>query len=170
MVDWCLAQIHGQDSFRLKSRTVELAITATGGMLGPVTFFPEEPDPIRPYAIAPWAEEPLPPDTPAMLWALRGDWFCSAFGENAEMHDGRQLPPHGETANCRWQPLARGQTNAGCWMRLGVEMPLQGGYCEATTALLNEHSLIYQRHDVNGLTGFINPGHHATLQFPEAEG
>ncbi len=163
-------KLHGQESFLLKMRGVEVAVTRTGGMLGPVTFFPEYDNPIRPYAVAPWAEEPLEPDTPPMLRALRGDWFCSAFGENSEPHAGRRLPPHGETANNDWVETGSGETRFGCWLRLGVEMPLQGGVCQAATALLANHSVIYQRHDLQGLTGPANPGHHATLRFPDAEG
>src|SRR5918994_1432699 len=95
MTHWPMARIHGQESFLLRTRSVELAMTATGGMLGPVTFFSDDAVPIRPYAIAPWAEESAPPGTPPVLVSLRGDWFCSAFGENAEPHAGRQLPLHG---------------------------------------------------------------------------
>ena len=43
-------KIQGQDSFLLSSRDVELALTRTGGMLGPVTFFPRDDQPIQPYA------------------------------------------------------------------------------------------------------------------------
>lgn len=164
------AQLHGQRSFVLRNRWVELALTEVGGHLGPVTFFPEDAIPIRPYAIAPWSEEALSPDTPPVLAVLRGDWFCSAFGMNLESHAGRQLPLHGETANGRWHMIAGGETSAGCWLRLGIELPRQGGRCEATTAIVNDHSVIYQRHDLSGLTGPINPGHHATLAFPDVEG
>lgn len=157
-------------SFPLHTRAIELSLTAVGGMLGPVTFFPKSAAPIRPYAIAPWAEELLPSGTPPMLAALRGDWLCSAFGENIEPHAGRKLPPHGETANRDWECLGRSEAAVGCALRLGVELPLQGGYCEATTALLNDHTVIYQRHDLCDLTGPINPGHHATLAFPDIEG
>lgn len=159
-------KVQGQDSFVLGTRDVELALTRTGGMLGPVTFFPSDLEPIRPYAVAPWAEETLTVDVPPMLRALRGDWFCSAFGENGEPYRGERLPPHGETANRDWHETGRGETSEGCWLRLGVDMPLQGGACHATTALLNHHSVVYQRHDLSGLTGPINPGHHATLAVP----
>jgi len=54
MKTWPTARIHGQESFLLKNSSVELALTAQGGCLAPVTFFPEDPVPIRPYAIAPW--------------------------------------------------------------------------------------------------------------------
>jgi hypothetical protein len=162
--------IHGQESFLLKTRSVELALTADGGCLGPVTFFPEDPNPIKPYAIAPWAEEVLTPDTPPVIAHLRGDWFCSAFGANSEPYAARQLPLHGETANRTWRAMDFSETVTGSWLRLGVDLPLQGGRCEATTALLAEHSVIYQRHDFSGLTGPLNPGHHATLAFPNVSG
>jgi len=127
LANWAKARLHGQDSFLLKTRSIELALTATGGMLGPVTFFPHDPDPIRPYAIAPWAEEPLPPGTPPVIAALRGDWFCSAFGANAEPYAGRQLPLHGETSNGLWSALDGGESKEGCWLRLSTDLPLQGG-------------------------------------------
>ena len=162
--------IFGRESFLLEASSVKLAVTRVGGMLGPVTFFPHDAEPICPYAIAPWAEEFLPPETPPMIATLRGDWFCSAFGENAEPHAGRHLPPHGETANLQWSEIGRGRSESGCHMRLAVDLPEQGAYCEATTSLLNGHSVVYQRHVITGLTGPINPGHHATLAFPDKEG
>jgi hypothetical protein len=167
---WPTVRVFGQESFLLRTRSVELALALTGGMLGPVTFFPPERTPIRPYAIAPWAQEPLPAGTPPMLAALRGDWFCSAFGANAEVHAGQRLPPHGETANRQWHGIARDETPSGCWSRLAVELPQQGGRCEAITALLNDSCVVYQRHDLTGLSGPINPGHHATLSFPDVFG
>jgi hypothetical protein len=170
MADWPILHLHGQDSFHCRARSVDVALSVTGAMLGPVTFFPEEQSPIRPYAIAPWATEPMPADLPPMLRALRGDWFCSAFGGNAEPHRGRRLPPHGETANLRWSGVDRGESAAGCWLRLAVDLPVQGGRCHATTVLLHEHSIIYQRHDLSGLDGPLNPGHHATLSFPDVQG
>lgn len=169
MTSWPTTRIQGQESFLLSTRSAELALTVAGGMLGPVTFFPQDRIPIRPYAIAPWAQEPLPVSAPPVIAALRGDWFCSAFGENAEPHGGRQLPPHGETANRDWRCIDRGESSAGCWLRLAVDLPLQGGRCEATTALLSDQSVVYQRHDLTGLSGPINPGHHATLAFPDID-
>lgn len=168
--DRLLTRIRGQDSYLLRSRAVSLAITVNGAHLAPVTFFPDELFPISPYAIAPWAEEPLPSGTPSVIASLRGDWFCSAFGANAEPDVPRRLPLHGETANAAWQLLETGETTAGCWLRLGVDLPLQGGRCQGTTALLHNHPVIYQRHDLTGLTGPCSPGHHATLGLPNVEG
>jgi hypothetical protein len=162
-----VGQVAGQESFLLSTRSVELAVTVVGGHLAPVTFFPGSARPVLPYAIAPWAEEPIPTGTPPVLATLRGDFFCSAFGANEEPVRDQRLPLHGETANDRWEWLEGGECGAGAWMRLGMDLPLQGGRCEATTALLVEHSVIYQRHDFSGLTGRINPGHHATLSLPD---
>ena len=170
MTSWPTARIRGQESYLLTARQVQLAMTVLGGHLAPVTFFPGDPHPVQPYAIAPWATEALPAGTPPLVRTLRGDFFCSAFGANTEPVRGRHLPLHGETANVAWQPLARGETNAGCWMHLGMDLPLQGGRCESVTALLHEHSVLYQRHDLTRLTGPVNPGHHATLAFPAREG
>lgn len=169
MANWPLTCIDGQDSFLLSTRSVELALTVTGGMLGPVSFLPSGAAPIRPYATAPWAQETDGSNLPPILAALRGDWFCCAFGANAEAHDGQHLPLHGETANRTWRGIDRGATDAGAWMRLGVDLPLQGGRCEATTAILHDELVVYQRHDLLGLIGALNPGHHATLKFPDAE-
>jgi hypothetical protein len=55
-------------------------------------------------------------------------------------------------------------------MQLGMDLPQQGGRCEAFTALLHDHSMIYQRHDLKGLTGPANPGHHATLAISDRNG
>jgi hypothetical protein len=170
VTQWASARIRGQDSFLLNSSAVKLAITRAGGMLGPVTFFPHDSRPVEPYAIAPWAEEKLPTDTSTMITALRGDWFCSAFGENREAWAGQHLPPHGETANGTWRGMERVVTSAGSWLRLAIDLPLQGGYVESTTALLADHTVVYQRHDLRGLTGPCNPGHHATLAFPDRAG
>jgi hypothetical protein len=170
MTHWPSARIRGQESFLLQSSAVKLAITKACGMVGPACFFPDDLLPIQPYAIAPWAEEGLSADTPTMIAALRGDWFCSAFGENAEAYAGRHLPPHGETANGVWRGIDRVETSAGSWLKLAIDLPLQGGYVESTTALIEDHPVVYQRHDLSGLTGPCNPGHHATLAFPHRAG
>jgi hypothetical protein len=167
---WATRKIRGQESFLLRSNIVDLAITRQGGHLGPVTFFPGDSRPVCPYAIAPWAEEPVSSDTPAVIQSLRGDFFCSAFGANNLPYNGRQLPLHGESANGIWEGLSGDETPNGSWMRLGINLPLQGGRCEATTALIHGHSVVYQRHELSGLTGRLNPGHHATLGFSDTAG
>lgn len=160
------ARIHSQDSYVLATPETELAITVDGAMMAPVTFFANTDDPVRPYAVAPWADEPLPDTLLGLLARLRGDFFCSAFGGNAEPVDGRTLPPHGETTTERWDLVGAEQTPAGVSLELAATLPLQGGRCRSLTTLRYGESVIYQRHDLEGLRGPACPGHHAILKFP----
>lgn len=162
--------IHGQNSFLLTTRAMSAAITCFGGMLAPVRFFTDSNGPIMPYAIAPWATDPDTSAIPPLLRALRGDFMCSAFGDNVTPYNGVTLPPHGDTANGEWTVLSKRATSLGTALRLAMELPSQGGRCIATTALLEGHQFVYQRHDFAGLSGAINPGHHAMLACPSAPG
>lgn len=97
-----LKSVLGQPSRRVASSTVEAFVTVAGGMVGPVTFG-RGGQRIRPLSVAPWATEPLAPDVPPVLRALRGDFFCMPFGGNAKPHEGERHPAHGETANDDWR-------------------------------------------------------------------
>src|SRR5437762_3580418 len=94
--------IHGQPSWSFRSSHVHANLTKLGGHLAPVAFRLAHRL-VTPFSVAPWAEEKLPPDTPALLRALRGDFFCAPFGGNGTPWRGEKHPPHGETANSRWQ-------------------------------------------------------------------
>lgn len=163
-----LRKIFGQPSFTLTTSTVEVAITQLGAMLAPVTFFADSDAPISPYAVAPWWSE-VPSASP-LLRGLRGDFFCSAFGDNDEPWAGRSLPPHGDTANQPWHCVRQISTHGGSALRLALDLPTQGGCCTATTVLLDGHQFIYQRHDLSDLGGPFNPGHHAMLKCPPEPG
>jgi hypothetical protein len=158
------AHVEGQPSFLLAAPGVRLAITRFGAMLGPVTFFANDRAPIRPYAVAPWAEERA--GASPFLHALRGDFMCSAFGDNVEPCEGRIIPPHGDTVNGDWSLIHRREHPRGAALRLAMDMPHQGGRCVGTTVVLAHHSFVYQRHDFLDRSGPINPGHHAMLSCP----
>jgi hypothetical protein len=162
--------IHGQNAFVLATRAVSAAITRFGAMLAPVTFFADSGAPIMPYSIPPWATEPALSSVPPLLRALRGDFMCSAFGDNGTPYDGVVIPPHGDTANGRWMVLEKRSTALGTALRLAMDLPTQGGRCIGTTALIEGHQFVYQRHDFEGLSGAINPGHHAMLACSPALG
>lgn len=157
-------EVYGQPSFTLATPSVQLAVTRFGGMLAPVTFHADTAAPIQPYAIAPWATEATSPNVLPLLRALRGDFMCSAFGDNVEPWAGRRIPPHGDTANGDWEFEHRRLSIEGSALRLSISLPSQGGTCVATNVLLNRHQFVYQRHDFEGVIGAINPGHHALLQ------
>ena len=94
--------VQGQPSWRLASKEVEAFVTEMGGHVGPVTF-DRQGRKIRPYSVAPWAEEPVDRSLPPIIRALRGDFFCLPFGGNATPFGGEKHPVHGETANARWR-------------------------------------------------------------------
>ena len=91
--------IHGAPSFQLKSDCVELAVSQTAGMLGPVLFRSGGSE-FSPYALAPWQPHELAGDLPNLLKYLRGDFLCLPFGPQDEGD------PHGDTANREWSLMA----------------------------------------------------------------
>ncbi|HUT24699.1 MAG TPA: hypothetical protein VM492_10180 [Sumerlaeia bacterium] len=161
--------IANQPSFVLETANVEAAVTRKCGMLAPVVFC-RDSAPVTPYAIAPWHDEEVPAGAPAVVEALRGDFMCSAFGGNEEPFKGRRLPVHGETASEEWDVVEQERTDRGVALRLAMNLALQGGRCVKHTALVKGHNVVYQRDDFSAVDGPINPGHHATLQFPDRPG
>ncbi|MFP4579106.1 MAG: hypothetical protein ACLFQ6_00135 [Candidatus Sumerlaeia bacterium] len=166
-----MEKIAGWNSFKLESDIVRAYITQKAGMLAPVYFDKNSDSPIQPYSISPWCgREELDADTPPILKVLRGDFFCSAFGENGDAYEGRNLPVHGETANNDWTLTGYKETDKGLRLDMQMELKEQGGSCAGHTALVHGENVIYQRHDCRGMDRPFNPGHHATLQFPDREG
>src|SRR5580698_3993621 len=93
-----LRVVCGQPSWRIASNTVEAFVTEIGGHIGPVTFDRHDRR-IRPYSVAPWAEERDAATLEPILKVLRGDFFCMPFGGNSTVFAGENHPVHGETAN-----------------------------------------------------------------------
>ena len=162
--------IKGQSSFCLSTAQVELALTEQAGMLAPVTFY-RDTQPVQPYEVAPWAEETdQHAGLPNLLIALRGDFMCSSFGGNEAPFEGKTLPPHGETANDLWTLTGSQKTDAGCTLTTQMDLSVRGGKCVKHVALREGENFVYLRHDFSGVNGPLNPGHHATLLYPDVEG
>jgi hypothetical protein len=165
-----MSVIYGQSSLILATRSMRAAITRFGAMLGPVVFFADSDTPVAPYSVPHWATASDLSSVSPLLRALRGDFMCSAFGDNDTQFHGIAIPPHGDTANGEWEILQRMTTTLGTALRLKIELPTQGGCCIGTTVLLEGHQFFYQRHDFEGVSGAINPGHHVMLACPPAAG
>jgi hypothetical protein len=164
-----LVRIHGQASWRFASDQVEAAITRQGGHLAPVRFHLPQ-GVVEPYAIAPWAEEKLPPETAALLRPLRGDFFCAPFGGNAKAWRGERHPAHGETAQGPWHFESMKKSETGVELRLSLETKIRPGRVEKLIRLRKGETAVYCRHVLSGMAGKMSLGHHAMLQFPEMEG
>lgn len=65
---------------------IQAAVTRVAGHLAPVRFRIGGNRWVEPLAVAPWADEPLPSGTPAVLQVMRGNFFCMPFGGNATPH------------------------------------------------------------------------------------
>ncbi len=159
----------GQPSWRLASPQVEAFVTEVGGHLGPVTF-DRKGRKLRPYSVAPWAEESTDPSMPAILKALRGDFFCMPFGGNDTPFGREKHPLHGETANARWQFQSLETTAARTCLHLSLTTKVRPGRVDKRICLVDGQNTLYSQHVVSGMSGPMNLGHHAMLKFPDAPG
>ena len=161
--------IFGQPSFTFANRQVQAAVTENGGHLGPVTFRLAGKS-VAPFAVAPWWNEKLPADTLPLIRGLRGDFFCLPFGGNATPFRSEQHPAHGETVNRRWHFESLAQAGNTTTLHLSLRTRIRPGRVDKRIMLRAGETAIYQEHLITGMTGPINPGHHATLKFPDRPG
>ncbi|HSI84486.1 MAG: hypothetical protein ACAI35_14205 [Candidatus Methylacidiphilales bacterium] len=165
--------ISGQPSWTFASDKVEAAVTQLGGQLGPVTFTLPDGRKISPYSVAPWAEENLPETMPAILRALRGDFFCAPFGGNDSPFGDEQHPAHGEVANEPWKFETLTSLNIGksrVMLHLSLATRVREGRVDKYIQLREGESAVYSQHVLSKASGPMNLGHHAMLKFPETEG
>jgi hypothetical protein len=159
--------IQGQSSWRIASDRVEAFVTKLGGQIAPITF-DRQGRKIAPYSVAPWAEEKL--KMPAILQALRGDFFCLPFGGNATPYRGEKHPMHGETANAKWRLVSEERGGGRHSLHLSLQTRVRPGRVDKEISLADGEDTVYSRHTIRGMSGPMCLGHHAMLKFPEAEG
>lgn len=157
--------VHGQPSWAFRSSHVHANLTKLGGHLGPVAFRLDHRL-VTPFSVAPWAEEKVTPDTPGLLRALRGDFFCAPFGGNGTAWRGEQHPPHGETANAPWQLKAFEWRGDRLMLHARLRTRTRPGTVEKYITLIDGHAVVYQRHEITG-RGPMPLGHHAMIKFPD---
>jgi hypothetical protein len=160
--------VHGQASWSFRSSHVHANLTRLGGHLGPVSFRLAHRL-VSPFAIAPWSEEKLAPETPALLRALRGDFFCAPFGGNGTAWRGENHPPHGESANATWRLKAFERAADRLTLQASLRTSVRPGSVDKFITLIEGHAAVYQRHVLHG-RGPMSVGHHALVKFPDAPG
>ena len=161
--------IRGQRSWRLASTEVEAFVTEVGGHLSPVTFL-RRGRKLRPYSVAPWAEEKLDRSLPPIIRVLRGDFFCMPFGGNATPFRGERHPVHGETANARWQFCSLASGAGRTCLHLSLRTRERSGRVDKQIWLVDGQNVVYSQHLVSRAIGPMNVGHHAMLKFPDTPG
>lgn len=164
-----LPLVAGQPSWTFASDRVDAAVTWHGGHLAPVRF-QLKCGVVEPFSIAPWAEEKCPKEIPPILRSLRGDFFCAPFGGNETLFRSEQHPPHGESANERWNFESLEKSKSGVSLTLSMQTTIRPGQITKCLNLRDGHTAVYCQHVVSGMSGPMNLGHHAMLKFPDQEG
>ncbi len=165
-----LKTIYGQPSYTIQTQQISMSVSQHAGCVAPVRFYRDTNTPIEPLAIAPWWKEKMPPGTPPVIKALRGDFFCMPFGGSKTAYKGIAYPPHGETANRNWQFQDFVQKQSGKTLHLCMDLNLQKGRVEKALSIVEGQNVIYSRHRISKLSGPMSFSHHATLQFPDRPG
>ncbi len=161
---------HSQRCFVISSDQVKLAITETGGHMAPVTFFRTSDHPVQPYHISPWQDEPASEMPAPVLVPLRGDFFCMPFGGNQAAFGNEQHPPHGEIAGASWKHVATRKSGRVTTLVLSFETKVRAGKVTKEISLADSQNVVYSRHTIEGFSGQVPLGHHATLAMPDEEG
>lgn len=161
--------IHSQRSWVIGTPQVELAVTETGAMMAPVTFFRDTAAPLQPYHVSPWQDEGLKLDVPVLV-ALRGDWFCMPFGGNADAFNGETHPPHGEVAGGKWRKLDDHADAGITTLKLELRTTTRTGRVIKELSLVDGQNVVYSTETIEGFAGPAPVGHHATLAMPDTEG
>jgi hypothetical protein len=159
----------GQPAWVLRNAEVELTLTQQGGHMAPVTFYRGTSRPVQPYYISPWQEENVRPETPVLV-PLRGDFFCAPFGGNAEPYRGEQHTPHGEPATARWSFERAGKSGSITAITVSMQTRVRPGKVTKRLMLVDGQNVVYSQNVLEGFTGEMPLGHHATLAVPEEAG
>ncbi len=168
--DAALRSFHGQPSFTLSTKEVEVAVTRLGAHTAPVTFFRDSAQPVQPYHITPWQDE-APAAMPApVLVPLRGDFFCLPFGGNNDALNGEKHPPHGEIVGDPWTLVGTRTSGDVTTLSLSFSPTVRKGRITKDLSLVAGHNVLYSSHTIEGFAGRAPLGHHATLAMPEKEG
>ncbi|MDR1611840.1 MAG: hypothetical protein LBT97_03540 [Planctomycetota bacterium] len=168
-----LRKILGQESWTIANDEVEVSLTKRGGHMGPVSFFRNGRG-FSPLSVAPWYDENAVKAHGAMLGVLRGDFFCMPFGGNEEPLGGEKFPGHGETAHRDWKLVRMGVTGPDCecgcggdcvFMTAELDAKIRKAKVRKSIALRKGDHAIYIHHDIGGMTGPMDYGHHAMLKW-----
>jgi hypothetical protein len=120
---------------------------------------------LRPLHTAPWVDDPAitgDQSIPPNLRYLSGDFFCAPFGTS----DVEQAPPHGWTANSRWQHVETTTEPDGVTARYRLEREVMGAVVEKTFTLRDGHPFLYETHSFTGGEGALPVANHAMVRFP----
>ncbi len=161
--------IASQPSWVIRSKNVELALTQLGGHMAPVKFYRNTAGPVEPYYIAPWANEGLKIPDPVLV-PLRGDFFCMPFGANVDAYRNEQYVCHGEPATKKWKLVDQSTCGKVTSLTVSLKARIREGKFTKTLSLVDGQNVVYSQDVLEGFTGKMPLGHHATLSLPDEPG
>jgi len=168
----CMTTGNGEkrkSGWTVENGNLSVFITEAGGHMAPVMFYRDTDEPVQPYYISPWQQEDLEVSDP-VLAPLRGDFFCLPFGANAEPCKGRQYTGHGESASSIWERVAEERNGKITELTLVMKAKLDPGKVTKKVYVVDGRNVVYDTHIIEGYSGGMPLGHHATLAVPEREG
>jgi hypothetical protein len=92
------------------------------------------------------------------------------FGDNSEKLAGEKHPPHGEIAGEAWHLIGKNTTGDVTTLTLGIDTKVRKGRVTKELLLVAGQNVVYSRNTIEGFSGRVPLGHHATLAMPEEEG
>lgn len=161
--------IASQPSWVVRSKNIELVLTQLGGHMAPVTFYRNTARPVQPYYISPWANEGLKIYDPVLV-PLRGDFFCMPFGANAAPFGKEQYVCHGEPATRKWRLVDVSSCGKVTSLTVALKARIRPGEFAKTLSLVDGQNVVYSRDLLEGFSGKMSLGHHATLALPDEPG
>jgi len=160
--------VASQPSWVLRNAEVELAVTQLGGHMAPVTFFRNSRRPVRPYYVSPWQGEGVKVPAP-ILAPLRGDFFCMPFGAD-NRYRGEDHTCHGEPATKKWKFASAASAGGVRTLTLTMRTKMRPGNITKELSLVDGSPAVYVRHVLEGYSGPMTLGHHASLAVGDAPG
>jgi hypothetical protein len=146
----------------MEARGIRAAFDAEQGMLA-LLEVERGTRRIAPFARVPWADAPgpsrLPPDAPAHLARMSGDFFCAPFCAD----DREGAPLHGWPANAPWEVVASETLPDGAVARFRLMRRVAGAVVEKVWRLRHDHPFLYQRHEFHGGSEPVPVAHHAMI-------
>jgi len=160
--------IASQPSWVIRNKNIELALTHLGGHMAPVTFYRNTTRPIQPYYINPWCDEGLKIADPVLV-PLRGDFFCMPFGANTAPYGKQQYVCHGEPATRKWRLIDMAVSGKMTSLTVSLVSRTCPGKFTKTLSLVDGQNVVYSCDMLEGFSGKMPLGHHATLAVPDEQ-
>lgn len=117
---------------------------------------------LSPLHRAPWVDDPeadFPPDTPANVRRLSGDFFCAPFGRN----DIEEGPSHGWSANSAWDHIETTRQENRLTAVFRLQRKIMGAIVEKRISLMSGHPFLYQANSLAGGAGAVSVAHHVMV-------